>query len=58
MKRNIFANGAGQEFSDLPVGQLAFPQIGQSGGTMRACKPGFPGGPQISPTTVQIIQGP
>jgi hypothetical protein len=42
-----------------PNQTLAFPQIGQSGGTiLGAGKPGFPGGTQIPPTTVQIIQGP
>lgn len=38
---------------------LAFPEIGQSGGTIvGAGKPGFPGGTVIPPTTVQIIRGP
>ena len=38
---------------------LAFPEIGQSGGTiLGAGKPGFPGGMQIPPTNVQIIRGP
>jgi RHS repeat-associated protein len=36
----------------------AFPEIGQTGGTiLGAGKPGFPGGMQLPPTTVQIIRG-
>ena len=36
---------------------LAFPEIGQSGGTiLGAGKPGFPGGMQLPPTIVQIIR--
>jgi len=35
---------------------LAFPEIGESGGTIvGAGKPGFPGGMQILPTAVQIL---
>ena len=38
---------------------LAFPEIGQSGGTIvGAGKPGFPGGLRLPPTTVRIIRGP
>jgi hypothetical protein len=38
---------------------LAFPEIGESGGTIvGAGKPGFPGGMQIPPTPVEIIRGP
>ncbi len=42
-----------------PNQTLAFPEIGQSGGTIvGAGKPGFPGGLQIPPTAVQILRGP
>lgn len=42
-----------------PNQTAAFPEIEQSGGTIRgAGKPGFPGGTQIPPTSVQIIRGP
>ena len=42
-----------------PNQTLAFPEIGQSGGTIvGAGKPGFPGGTQIPPTAVQILRGP
>jgi hypothetical protein len=42
-----------------PNQSSAFPQIGQTGGTiLGAGKPGFPGGTQIPPTDVQILRGP
>jgi len=41
-----------------PNQTLAFPEIGQTGGTiLGAGKPGFPGGIQIPPIDVQIIRG-
>lgn len=42
-----------------PNQKSAFPQIGQSGGTVvGAGKPGFPGGTIIPPTSVQVLRGP
>ncbi len=42
-----------------PNQTLAFPEIGQTGGRIiGAGKPGFPGGTQIPPTTIEIIRGP
>ncbi len=41
-----------------PNQSLAFPEIEQTGGTIvGAGKPGFPGGSQIPPTSVQILRG-
>jgi len=42
-----------------PNQRLAFPELGQSGGTViGAGKLGFPGGMRILPADVEVIRGP